>query len=515
MIALLLVPALFAQETVDPTATPAAAPAAAPAAVPTVEPVPDGAAPATQSSPFSTTGELRLLGSLPPDVVLDSEDHSLGQSGMLDGRLRAGLAYTRESWAVRTEWDLYDGQMAGDAWDVRGTEDARDRDAVGFLEADVFVPRRFSVDGRVGPVALEAGLVTSHWGLGMIANDGAHDPEFGRADFGDRVLRVRVATRPLVGKPLTLVLAGDRVVSDEQATWSPFVGGQAAWQGIASAIWGDPGKARAGLYGVYRHQTEADGLRVTQAGVVDLYGDAPIALTGWTLRMAGEAAGILGATSRAQSYNSREGLAVQSAGAVALVEARPDAVPFRAIARGGWASGDGNPDDGASHDFTFDRDFDVGMVLFDELQGGIDAAAYAQLNDTTHSGRAPDGAELLVAEGAVRHATFVQPIVGVTPRPWLDLKAGALFAWNTSPIAQPFDTYRNGGVPANHLGEPTSGYWLGTELDWAVTLGNVDVDMLGVTSRPALVVQGGHLLASAEMGGGVVTLVTATGRLRW
>ena len=145
----------------------------------------------------------------------------------------------------------------------------------------------------------------------------------------------------------------------------------------------------------------------------------------------------------------------------------------------------------------------------------MDAAAYAQVSDPTHSGGAPYGAEALVGEGAVRHAAFVQPVVGVTPRPWLDLKAGALLAWNTSPISQSFATYRNGGVPVNHLGDATAGYWLGTELDWAVTVGNVDATVLGVKAKPALVLQGGHLLASAEMGGGVVSLVTATGRIRW
>jgi hypothetical protein len=489
------------------------APAAAEQVTPSVEAT--AAAPSARKPPFSTTGEVRLLGSLPPGVVVDPDGNELGQGAVLDTRLRAGLAYAADSWSLRTEWDLYDGQLAGDAWDVSGTTDARGRDGVGITAGSSFVPRRLSVEGRVGVVGVEAGLVTAHWGLGMLANDGAHDPEFGRADFGDRMIRVRVATRPVAGAPLTVAIAGDRIIEDESATWSPFTGGQAAWQGLASVLWGEPTGPRAGLYGVYRNQTEADGLRVTEVGVVDLFGDAPLTVPGWSFRVAGEAAGILGSTSRAQTYNAKSGLVVQSAGALALLEARPDALPVRAIARAGWASGDGKLEDGYSRDFTFDRDLGVGMVLFDELQGAVEAAAYAQLTDPSHSGRAPDGAEVLVAEGAVRHAAFVQPVIGVTPRPWLDLKGGVLFAWNTSPIVQPFATFRNGGVPTNHLGMPTTGYALGTELDWAVTLGNVDAEVFGVKTVPALIVQGGHLLASADMGGGVVTLVTATGRVRW
>lgn len=465
---------------------------------------------------FSTAGEARLLGTLPPELVVDTEGTALGQGAVMDSRLRVGLDAGAGAWKLGTEWDLFDGQLAGDAWDVPGEVDARDRQIVGVWRADAFSARRLAAEGKVGPVAVQAGLMTSHWGLGMVANDGAHDPLFGRADFGDRVIRVRLATRPF-GKgevPLAFVLAADRVVEDELAEWGPLVGGQAAYQGIASVLWADKEARKVGLYGVYRHQAETDG-RTTTAGVLDLYGDVPLKAGGWTVRVAAEAAGILGRTDRAQSYNALEGLDVRSAGATGLVEVRPDTFAGRALVRGGWASGDGDPDDGASNDFTFDRDFDVGMVLFDEVQGAIDAATYAQVSDPSHSGGAPDGAETLVAEGAFRHATFVQPAIGATPLPWLDVQAGVSLAWNTSPISQAFATYRSGGVPANHLGEPTSGYWLGSEIDWAVKLGDVEVKAKGLASRPALIVQGGHLLASAEMGGGTHTMVTATGRLRW
>ncbi|MFZ5478282.1 MAG: hypothetical protein ACOZNI_16060 [Myxococcota bacterium] len=462
----------------------------------------------------ATAGEVRLLGSLPPELVLDTEGHTLGQDFVLDSRLRLGLAGRLKGWRLSTEWDLFDGQLAGDPWDVRGEEDARDRQQVGVTDADSFSARRLAVDGKAGPVGIEAGLVTSHWGLGMVANDGAHDPVFGRADFGDRVIRLRLATRPAEKSPLVFVLAGDRVVEDDTADWGPLAGGEEAWQGIASVLWAEE-RRKLGLYGVYRHQVEADGERTTDVGVLDLYGDATLGTGDATLRVALEGAGILGRTDRAQSYNARDGLAVASAGVTGLAEARHAKSPGRVLLRAGWASGDGDPDDGASNAFAFDRDFDAGMVLFDEVQGAVDAATYAQLTDPAHSGGAPDGAEALVGEGALRGATFVQPVLGVNPTKWLDVNAGTTLAWSTAPISQSFATYRNGGVPANHLGEPTSGYWLGAELDWAVTVGDAELKTRGVTTRPALLVQGGHLIASADLGGGVHTLVTATGRLRW
>jgi hypothetical protein len=339
-------------------------------------------------------------------------------------------------------------------------------------------------------VGLEGGLVTSRWGLGMVANDGATDPEFGRNDFGDRVIRLRVGTRPLPNVPLTVVVAGDRVVEDELAEWSPLEGGVEAWQFIASALYGEREGARGGLYYVYRDQTEEDDVRVTRAHVLDGYLDTPVALRGARLRFAVEGAGILGTTSRGQSYTSRDGLDVRSASVTGLAEATLAALPIRVAARGGWASGDTDPDDDQGNDFTFDRDFDVGAVLFDELLGAVDAAAYAQLEDPAHSGGPPDGAEALVAEGAFRHAVFLQPVVEVTPKPWLSVKAGVLLAWNTNPVQQPFTTARNGGVPTNHLGDETEGYDLGTEIDWAVKLGDVPLKRAWHL-QPAILIQGG------------------------
>ncbi len=479
---------------------------------------------ATEASPSSddgfhlgSTGELRLLGSLPPDYLVDDEGHMVGQGPVLDTRLRAGLHLDRGSWRVATEWDLFEGQAVGDPWDIRGTEDARHRDVVDVLRGDAFQARELAMSGMVGKINLEAGLMTSHWGLGMVANDGSRDPVFGRNDFGDRVIRLQLATRPFKGgqTPLTLVLAGDRVVEDGIAEWSPLSGGDSAWQGIASAIWSKKPGQVLGVYAVYRDQTESDGERTTRAGVVDVYVDQPATAGDWQLRAAAEVAGIFGRTTTAQSYNSRDGLGVQSAGLTALLSATPSSGRTRGMLRGGWASGDGDPDDASSHDFTFNRDFDAGMVLFDEVQGALDAATYAQLTDPAHSGGAPEGADALVAEGAFRHAAFAQPVLGARPLDWLDAQAGVMFAWSTSPIGQAYQTYRNGGVPANHLGQPTSGHYLGTEIDWALKLGDVDIDTASVTTRPALLLQGGHLLASKSLGVGNVTLLTATARLRW
>ena len=473
---------------------------------------------------FNTWGELRLIQSLPTDFQVDSDGTRMGQGPVLDTRLRVGTQLGSRLFHGRLEGDLFEGQAAGDPWDIPGEADARERQTIGVMRDGAFDLRKASLGGFAGPVAYEVGLQTSHWGLGMVANDGNHDPVFGRNDFGDRVLRARIASRPFADgrSPLTFILAGDRVVEDEFAEANLFreEPGDAAWQGIATIAWlpdGPPDQTRGGVYGVYRNQTDADGERILKVGILDAYGDHTIDMGGWTVRVAAEGATILGQTDLIQTYNSRDGVKVRSGGVTGLVSASPDGPSVRGMVRGGWASGDAKPDDDTLHDFTFDRDFDAGMTMFDEVRGSIDAQAYNQLGNPEYSGGAPEGADALVNEGAFSHAIFIQPVVGGAPLEWLDLQGGVTLSWNTRPIAHPFTTYRNGGIPANHLGTPTTGYRLGTELNWAVRVG--DVSLLGRTSSwkltPALLLQGGHARLSEDMGGGTISLVTATGRVRW
>jgi hypothetical protein len=466
-------------------------------------------------------GELRLLASLPPkDLQLDTDGTMLGQDFVLDSRLRAGLAIGKGGFRGVLEGDLFDGQLAGDTWDIPGEADARDRQRMGVTTGRDFDLRKAFVKARLGPVGMQAGVATSHWGLGLLANDGNRDPIFGRNDFGDRVIRVQVGSRPFGGGkvPLTLSLAGDRVLEDEFAHWTPFNEedkGAKAWQGIGAVLWQPEDGATIGFYGVHRRQTESDDERQTIITALDAYSDWTTELDGWSLRLAGEGATLLGRSSRSVNYNYQDHLRVRSGGLTGLVELDPKDLPLRGIFRAGWASGDGNGDNDVVNDFAYDRDFDAGMVAHDELGGAIDAAAYDQIGRPEHSGGAPEGADAIVREGAFIHAIFLQPVVAVDATEWLEVRAGATLHWSTSPIAHPFTTTRNGGVPANYLGTQTEGYAMGPELNWALEVGDVVVGPERAGLKPALVLQGGHLLASENLGGETVSLVTATGRLRW
>ncbi|HJN76602.1 MAG TPA: hypothetical protein QGF58_21915 [Myxococcota bacterium] len=459
----------------------------------------------SRDATFEHHGELRFVGSAYPDFAVDSDGTMVDQGPVLDSRLRMGGSMAMGGSTLDVELDLLDAQIAGDVWGL-SPDDERRRADKGVMTPDAFTLRQAKVSGLMGPAMLTAGFTTSHWGLGMLSNDGAQDPTFGRNDLGDRVFRVSAATRlPLAPAPLVLFVAGDRVLADDLAR---FDEGQAAYQGTLAAVLGDRDATHAGVYTVYRSQRELDPRRRTQVGVLDVTGAHVMPVGPIDLRVAGEAAGVLGQTSRSLSYNAREQLLVRSAGATGVVAA--DADFFELQLRSGWASGDGDPYDEQTNDFGFDRNFDVGMVMFDEFQGGLENGAYLQLTDPHNTGKPPDGIEALLSEGAFKRATFVQPALTVHPKPWGSIRLGLTSAWQTAPIAQPFESHRAGGVPTNHLGQPTSEVWMGWEIDWAILLSGERDGM-----HPEFLLQGGHYFASEDLGSGRHDLVAGTARLRW
>ncbi|MEZ4241334.1 MAG: hypothetical protein R3F59_35290 [Myxococcota bacterium] len=215
------------------------------------------AAQAQQPSPLVPRAELRVVETT-PDRYPVAEGQQLRWGPALDTRLRLGADGQWGDGRIALEGDVFSGQLFGATWNLPAL-DERGRDANAALTAQGIVPRRASVGYRFPWFDVEAGLQTSAWGLGMLANDGEADPLFGRTDFGDRVLRLRFATR-LPDAPLYFIVAGDRVVADELARWDDD---DDAWQGILAALYrgrevveGHP--LELGVYGVARTQRTAE-----------------------------------------------------------------------------------------------------------------------------------------------------------------------------------------------------------------------------------------------------------------
>ena len=447
--------------------------------------------------------EFRATESFLSDFPVDAEGHTLGQEGWLDTRLRVSFEQSIGTLSMVTEWDIFSGQFAGDTWNVPASSDERHRDQFAAMNLRGIVPRRLSFSGKTSAGAWEAGLVTSHWGLGMVANNGAEEPLFGRSDFGDRVFRLRFTTLPFKSGdkpfPLYLTAAVDQVMADDMALLSEQ---QLATQGILSVLYRSK-ELETGLYGVFRHQWEVEASRTTTAGMIDGYLSAPLALgdNGWKLTLAAEAAGILGNTNRATTYNATDRVDVLSGGATLQTSLAAPEDMFIARFHAGWASGDANPDSTLSTDFTFDRDYAVGMVLFDQVMGGVEAATHALLSDPQYSGQPPDGVEALTTEGAFRRAAYAQPILQFKLNSDVNLRVGTLVAVATAPIAQPFYSYRAGGVPTTHHNLASSGDYLGTELNWAVESHRPWPNQTTQDDGLTLLVSGGHAFLSSDLAG--------------
>ena len=392
----------------------------------------------------NTPGTLRLNATHRPGFQVDFEGISLEEGWTFDSRLRTGAHIKQQDWEFVLNGDVFHGQFAGTPWNLSGSEHRYHPERIGVLNTENFVLRNAFLKTKIGPVGLLTGVVTSHWGLGLVSNDGAHEQEFGRADYGDRMLRTALYTK--LG-PAILTVAGDVVLEDD-------IGGDSdnflAYQALTSVRIPFSEKNQVGLLGLYRHQTEVTTKQVLQGFFIDAFGTATAEVGAVSLTAEAEFAYLHGTTDRITNRNNPEGLDVRAYGSVFRTRAQHK--KFGAIGiNGGFASGDADPSDDVYSTFTFDRDQNAGSLLFDVHQAAREIAEHNLLTDPAHAGQPPDGVDSLVTEGAIRQAMYVQPHIQYPITENLNIKLGSVIAWSTVPIRSPFVSYRNGGVPLNYL----------------------------------------------------------------
>ena len=316
-------------------------------------------------------------------------------------------------------------------------------------------------------LTLRAGYMTSHWGLGLLANDGAHGWTPGSAYFGDprsgdRVLRFMAATGPhkVFGRPTLLTVATDTVQDDDI-----MLDGDSATQTLGALVWGYKQDRQVGGYVVRRHQTTPTPTRdkSTDVWVFDLYTKWAWAL-GESLRLQTELEGVLidGDTTLAPSpeYPQSEVRQAALAARVKLTGARAGGVLDMVI-----ASGDQNFDDGRQSAFKADPNYEMGLLLFRHVIAAQTARAPATASDLSLVGQPNEDLERFPTRGSVSNTyTFF-------PRGWyrltsgLELYGGPLLAWGEVPLADPRNTRFEGGYPTNLLGGSSGERFLGVEAD--------------------------------------------------
>lgn len=334
----------------------------------------------------------------------------------------------------------------------------------------------------MSPIGLfRVGQQPSHWGMGLVANDGDHPSLFGDYYGGSIAERVLFATRPL-GKdsPLNLAIAGDLVFKDATADLSDD---EFALQGVLAAFYADKHDNMLGFYGVYRAQQRQgsalpgrDFDETLAVWALDSAGKFNAKIPGTRGHVFGEyeAAYIFGDTSFVRTAqqsrtNTREDLQTFGAAArLGAVTTRGEGDKrygdFVASLEWGWTSGDADPNDGVTRRFRFDPNHNVGLILFDEVLAWKTARATASARDPQLTQRPNPGTDLLPSNGAVFGATYLYPNVVVRPVPELDLKAAAVIAQTTADFVDPVQVGINGRF-ANFDGGDARSHDLGVELD--------------------------------------------------
>ena len=429
-----------------------------------------------------------------------------------------------DGWRLATEVQVFQGIFQGDL--------AQEGDAIdaGHPRADIWrnerggtpfesVARRQAfLEWKTDASLLRAGQMTSHWGQGLVANDGRQGGVFRPSFNRDIVERLLFSVRPFAGtgnasEGLRLTFGMDVVWSDDNALLEE---GDLALQGVTSIAFGLPDRGWLGMYAALREQEDADGDRL-EVLVLDGAGAWRWALDDAnSIAVAGEVAGVMGSTDRVTSEAVDGAVDIESLGAVAsLTWAHASGLELKL--EGGYASGDADPHDGVLRTFSFDPSRRVGMVLFEEVLSRMSAHGADRVMDPELSGQPPRGAEGIATGGRVHNAVYVAPTLRLQATPGLLFHFGALWARSMAPVQDPYQTALAGGVLTGPRGRTGGAADLGVEImtgfEGRVELGGNAALLLGVRGATLLA---GEALDSADGSSlGQVTRVECTAGMHW
>lgn len=311
---------------------------------------------------------------LDPKVKLNDNVSFYAQIDLLDNVIAGDYPELSTSYGNTLPEFLSQGVQPQEEVDASGN-------VVGNTTRNIAVKRAWG-EVLTGVGQLKFGRMGSHWGLGILANDGNGWDD----DTGDTVDRIMFITK--VG-PIYLVPMVDKVA--EGTILSPFgnratdIGSETLSHGsddvdqfILVAVYRGE-QSSAGIYGVYRIQPSTD----TTVMIADAWGKTKIGPVG----VEAEAVYLTGKTLNFIPPNSPINLDIAQWGFAVETE-----IPLKRITPGldfGAASGDdqSGPSDGDIDNFTFDRNYRIAFLLFRYVHEvgapkAISNAAYVRPNVT-------------------------------------------------------------------------------------------------------------------------------------
>jgi len=453
---------------------------------------------------------VRLAQTVTSPVLLDDLG-TTSQQTPFETRLRLAPELKFKGFSVVSEFDVLTGAVNGLP---DSTVVASRVPTPAFRAAEL---RQLYAQYKWDSGAIRVGQQTALFGLGMLSNSGARDAEpgdFGMQHGGTVALRALIVGRPFLGttelaSAFEPFAAFDLVVRDGTAD---LLQGDRAFNGIAGLRFNIDERNVIALTLIYRTQRRdhgAPGERSTDAFVGDLSGKWTVwEGVGASLDLGAELALIAGTTTQSRS-DTAEVLDVRQLGAV--VKANYKTRRFGILFDGGYASGDQNPYDNQLNNFRFDREYKVGLVLFDQVLAYQSARTGWRAADPLLTGLPPEGIDLLPTGGAITGAWYLFPRARVSPTDWLDFFGGPMFAFTSAQLVDVFTTRINGGTPINSLGAKP-GNFLGTELDLGASVHVTPAKYLKMSAT----LEGGVLLPgdAFKKADGTVMAPTGMGRLR-
>ena len=433
-------------------------------------------------------GSYRLRFNDDTNLSLDETGFASGQHSWMEHRLRLTPKIVeigdKGGIEIQASFDILSGIVAGDVSNQFAGYGLTDLTRRNGFRAEGFDFRHLFTQIALPVGLLEIGQMPSHWGMGMVANsgNGEDNVDFGDVRYGDIVDRLLFATRPLVGmlgpksefaRHFATAVSADLVYRDRYASLVQRNGGglqwgDIAWQFVGAAVY-DPSEAtRAGVYVARRVQSFAAAGGDLHIWVFDAHARHAIPLeSGLVLSTEGEVAQIYGGTSHAPNLAALGTTRVSQQGAALRLQAAKTL--FEVELEGGYASGDANPFDDQANAFAMNRDYKVGLVLFDQVLMFQTQNAARRLSNPQLVGTPPPGLDLLPTEGAVTNALYVKPTIRWKPSIWngsLRVVGSVLFAHAPQPVLDPYWTLLS-SAPTNTFGHG-AGQNYGTEFDAAV-----------------------------------------------
>jgi hypothetical protein len=424
---------------------------------------------------FDIPGEYRFRVNWLSDFPVNDEGRELGRNYWHESRLRVSPELLiGDNLGFYSQADLFSGLVSGDKADL-GTDFAN-LPWDGEDDYDDFYLRQLWFEWQSPVGVLRLGQMASHWGLGLVSNDGEDRfNEFGESYFGDLYWRALFATKPfsLFSKSafadrLVMGVGYDIVWWDDNASYED---GDRGAQWIFSCFYDDPDHVFLGVYVAMRDQEDDDEDDV-EANAYDIYfnwksrpkGSRPI------VSVAFEGAMVEGWTDRVIHENAPEELDLEGIGAVFRAGLFYPDHGVRLGLEGGYASGDANSYDDTNYAFSFDPNYHVGIVLFNEVIASLSAVQPEPLGDPDRVKVPQKGIDQLPTDGSVTNALYQSVFASYIPTDGkgLTLKGGVLHAEAAEDFMDPYLTFREGGVPTNFQGRECKSRELGWEIDTEV-----------------------------------------------